>query len=762
MDDQNQGAGTFFPDLAAIEALFGSGAMALGYLESGKLRWANRALAQAFGYQTEAELLNTSWRELCGDEQDRVPHGPTMPHDPDRPRSEVTQQRFRRKDGSLFSALQTLVSVARSAQPARESWVVVDSRRARPQEQGLSENEERYRNLVEGSFDGIFLRQRDRIVFANSRLAQMLGYSEAELKQLDRLEIYHPDDRRIVQERTSARLLGDHVASRYDVRLRRKDGSSFPAELDARVFSMEGEPIIQICVRDISERKQAEEERLQLVTAIEHAAEIIAIADTAAAIRYINTAVESITGYARDDLIGHKLHVLGKGSHDPASYEAMVDTLGKGKVWSGRTVNRKKDGSPFETEVSISPVRGEDHQVIGYVAVMRDVTNEVALQAQLRQAAKMEALGTLAGGIAHDFNNIIYVIMGFVEIALHAAREETRIKSYLRQVLLAANRAKDLVDQILTFSRQSDRRKQMTALTPLVEEALSFLRASLPTTIDIHAHLEAEPDVMRGDPTQIHQIIMNLCSNAAHAMQEKGGELQVALAREEFGEDRPVPQQEMSHRTYLRLTVQDTGHGMQPEVMERIFEPYFSTKEKGQGTGLGLAMVHGIVKDHGGAIQVRSEPGKGTVFDVYLPAEDADGPALTHETDSVPTGRQMILVVDDESAVVSMLKAMLEGLGYLVETAGGSADALEMFRGSPERFDLVLTDLTMPKMTGIQLARELLDIRESIPIILCTGHGHLIAESEAKKMGMKALLVKPVTRRKLAQTIQRVLEKTQN
>ncbi len=365
----------------------------------------------------------------------------------------------------------------------------------------------------------------------------------------------------------------------------------------------------------------------------------------------------------------------------------------------------RKNHAKFETEISVSPVRGDDDEVIGYVAVMRDVTNEVALEAQLRQAAKMEALGTLAGGIAHDFNNILYVIMGFAEISLEESAGGTRIKSYLRQVLLAANRAKDLVEQILTFSRQSDREKQLIRIGPVIEETLTFLRASIPTTIDIRAHMEVDTDIICGDPTQIHQIIMNLCSNAAHAMGQYGGVLDVYLGREEFGADRPAPCREITQESYLRLSISDTGHGMKPEVLERIFEPYFSTKEKGQGTGLGLAVVHGIVKDHRGAIRVQSVPDKGTVFDVYLPLVRSDCEAKADESECVPTGRQRILVVDDERSVIDMLKAMLESLGYVVEISDSSLDALELFRSKAHEFDLVITDLTMPKMTGTELAQ---------------------------------------------------------
>ncbi len=760
MDEPIRCNGALLPDSAAIESLLSAHPFAMGYFQAGRLTWVNPAMAETFGFESQDELQGLQWQELYADstEFDRAHEAICQRlHDS---RTVEKEGRFRRKDGSAFGASHMLTAVHWSDQQVTDAWIAVYPWPAGMREQGLRESEERYRNLVEGSFDGIFLRHTDRIVFANSRLSEMLGYTEAELKSLDRWEIYHPDDRKIVQERTNVRVLGDHVPPRYDVRLLRKDGSSFPAELDARVFRVEGEPLIQVCVRDISERKRAEEERLHLVTAIEHAAEIIAITDADGAIRYVNPAVETITGYSRDEIVGDKLRALGNGLHDKASYARMKEALGRGNVWSGRVVDRKKNGAKFETEISVSPVRGDDEEVIGYVAVMRDVTNEVALETQLRQAAKMEALGTLAGGIAHDFNNILYVIMGFAEISLEAAAGETRLKSYLRQVLLAANRAKDLVDQILTFSRQSDHEKQLIRIGPLIEETLTFLRASIPTTIEIRPQMDVDTDLVCGDPTQIHQIIMNLCSNAAHAMGQNGGVLGVNLGREDFDANRPAPCREITQESYLRLSISDTGHGMKPDVLERIFEPYFSTKAKGQGTGLGLAMVHGIVKDHRGVIRVQSVPDRGTVFDVYLPLVHSEDETEAKESEWVPTGKQRILVVDDERSVIDMLKEMLESLGYLVEISDSSLDALKLFRSRAHQFDLVITDLTMPGMTGTELARELLGIRPTIPIVLCTGNGQLLSEPEAKKIGMRALLVKPVARKKLAQTIRKVLDKT--
>lgn len=620
------------------------------------------------------------------------------------------------------------------------------------------DSEEHYRSLVEGSFDGIFIRKHGKIVFANSRLYEMLGYEPGELEGLERPDIYHPDDRQLVHERASARLENKSVPPKYDVRLQRKDGSCFPAELDARVATFQGGPAIQVWVRDISWRKQAEEERRLLITAIEQAAELIVIFDTRGRIKYVNPAFTKVTGYQREEILNRHTRILRSGRQNDPLYRAMWSTLANGLVWSGRFVHTRSTGNPIEVEATISPVRDVAERIVSYVAVVRDVTNEVALEKQLRQAHKMEAIGTLAGGIAHDFNNILYAISGFTELAHEDAKSNPRVVKSLAHVLGATNRARDLVNQILTFCRQSEQEKRAILMDPIVKEVGKFLRASIPATVEIRYNIEQELGRVMADPTQMHQVVMNLCTNAAQAMNDKGGILEIGLQRSQTRPEVVDQIKDTAHGPFLKLKVRDTGQGMPPEVLERIFEPYYTTKKQGSGSGLGLAVVHGIVQSHGGTITVDSEPGRGTLFQVYLPMIPETTASETPEKDRVPTGNERILLVDDEESIVTLGKELLERLGYKVVTCTGSLQAMELFGTARDEFDLVISDMTMPDMSGTELAEELKSLRPDIPIILCTGFSQRISEQEATRMGIKALLMKPILRSEIARTIRQVLE----
>ncbi len=379
---------------------------------------------------------------------------------------------------------------------------------------------------------------------------------------------------------------------------------------------------------------------------------------------------------------------------------------------------------------------------------------------QLHQAQKMEAVGTLAGGIAHDFNNILAAILGYAELANFDIAEDSRTKYNLQQSIKATHRARDLVQQILAFSRQARQERKPLDIKPLIKEGLKFLRASLPATIEIRQNMEEDPGTIEADPTQVYQVLMNLCTNAAHAMDEKGGVLEVSLGKADMDGEASAAPAGMEPGPYLRLRVSDTGHGMPPEILKRIFDPYFTTKEVGKGTGLGLAVVHGIVKSYGGGITVSSEMGKGSTFDIYFPRVQAMGRASEAErAEPLPFGgHERVLFVDDEKAIVEIGHSMLKYLGYEVEVRTSSIEALELFRAQADRFDLVITDMTMPNMTGDKLAQELLRIRPGIPIILCTGFSEYLTEEKAKALGVRELLMKPLAIRDLAQAVRRVLD----
>jgi ABC-type amino acid transport substrate-binding protein/nitrogen-specific signal transduction histidine kinase/ActR/RegA family two-component response regulator len=382
-----------------------------------------------------------------------------------------------------------------------------------------------------------------------------------------------------------------------------------------------------------------------------------------------------------------------------------------------------------------------------------------ALAKQLLQVQKMEAIGTLAGGIAHDFNNILTPIIGYAEMALEEVPLDSISRGYLKEILNAGGRARNLVKQILTFSHRTEQEKKPVQLEPIIREALKLLRSSIPTTIKIQESIDPDSRAsILADPTQIHQIIMNLCTNAYHAMREHGGVLSVSLAEVEFDQDDQVRSLDLPPGRYLRLEVSDTGPGIEPALRERIFDPYFTTKTKDEGTGLGLALVHGIVKDHNGRVTLYSEMGRGTTFHVYLPEII---PSLFKEglvEEEIVGGSERILLVDDEEIIVLMQKRILESLGYKVTAFLSSVETLESFKEAPGNFDLVMTDMTMPEMTGAELAVKLLDIRPDIPIILCSGFSNIINKDKAKLLGIREYIMKPVAKKQLAVAVRKLLD----
>ena len=516
--------------------------------------------------------------------------------------------------------------------------------------------------------------------------------------------------------------------------------------------------IIEYCL-DISERKEVEEERKRLITAIEQGMDSVVITDKNGIIQYVNPGFEHITGYTKAEAIGESLKILQSDRHDPLFYQEIWRTLTSGRAWQGHLINKKKDGTLFEEEVSITPVRNDAGEIINHVVVKHDVTGQIKLEEQLRQAQKMEAIGTLAGGIAHDFNNILVPILGYSELALHTLAPNDPLVADLQEITKAAKRAKDLVQQILSFSRQAPQERKPIQPQLLVKEALKLLRASLPSTIEIRQEIPAECGTVLIDPTQLHQIVMNLCTNAFHAMRETGGVLGVLLKEVTIEENNSVPSSELPPGKYVLIEVSDTGRGMDHETLSHIFEPYFTTKGKGEGTGLGLSVVHGIIKSYQGHITVYSEASCGSRFHVYLPKTTLESctPESIHN-ETLPTGTERLLVVDDEEMVTSLLKKILVSFGYQVTTVGNSQEALAMIEQAPMAFDLLLTDLTMPHLTGFELARRVMTIRPDLPIILCTGFSELINKEEAQAVGIRAYLTKPVSGQELAQVVRKVLD----
>jgi PAS domain S-box-containing protein len=537
----------------------------------------------------------------------------------------------------------------------------------------------------------------------------------------------------------------------------RKDGTEFPAEASISKYDVGGEKVLTVRLRDLTERRQAEAGLSRLAAIVESSEDAIYSKTLDGIVLTWNAGAERLYGYSAQEIQGRPISLVIPP--DRAHELALIyERIRRGeRVQHYETVRARKDGRQIDVSLSISPIKDVAGKIVAASAIVRDITERKRLEMQMRQAQKMEAIGTLAGGIAHDFNNLLTAINGYTELAGDAVAKGGPAWHNLQEVLAATRRAKDLVRQILTFSRHGEQEQKPVALPAIVREAMRLLRASLPATIEIRQRIDPGCGSVLADPTQMHQVLMNLCANAEYAMRDRGGLLEVGLDGVDVDAEFAIRHPGLAIGPHVRLTVRDTGPGMPPSVRERIFDPFFTTKGPGEGTGLGLAVVHGIVTSHRGVITVDSAPGLGTRFEVFLPRLDAPEHAPTRAEPPIPGGTERILFVDDEPLLTHLWDRMLQGLGYRVLSCTDGLEALEIFRATPEAFDVVITDQTMPKITGEELARELLRLRPDLPIILCTGFSHTMTEEKAKAMGVRAYLTKPLARRDIAQAIRRVL-----
>jgi PAS domain S-box-containing protein len=498
----------------------------------------------------------------------------------------------------------------------------------------------------------------------------------------------------------------------------------------------------------------------------DYAASGIALLDLKGYFMDVNEYFLNMLGYSEHEIFGHTIFEICH-TDETEIILASLQRLSNGEIEFASYEQRflRGDGNTCWSLVSTSLLHDSEGSPLHYIALYQDLTDKkmtekenVKLQSRLQQAQKMEAIGTLAGGIAHDFNNILSGIMGYAQLGMMENDRDSDTYRWLQGVQEAGDRASELVKQILTFSRQGKQEKVPIQIHLIVKEALKLLKATLPFTIDIQEKISNKSGVVLADSTQIHQLVMNICTNAYHSMLDESGILEVTLQPEHLNPDTTSEQFDLQPGPYLRLTISDTGCGMDDATVDKIFDPYFTTKEPEKGTGLGLSVVHGIVESHGGAISVQSEPGQGTRFEVLFPQMVVDQQSVRKSVESIPTGTEKILFVDDEGAIAETAKSLLEKIGYRVEAYTDPQRAFDEFTARKDYFDLVITDMSMPHLTGEELSTRLLEIRPDIPILMCTGYSDKVNAANPQAIGIKKVLIKPLEMSKLANIIRQVLD----
>ncbi len=512
----------------------------------------------------------------------------------------------------------------------------------------------------------------------------------------------------------------------------------------------------QALTREIAEKLREQEARLSLLHAMEQTVEIVIILETDFTVRYVNPAAEVVLGQPRDAVYRRRLAEIFQGRLD---FEDALRIAVGGEVYKGLISGRQQGGKRLELHVTVSPIRDPQTRVTALALIARDVTRDLEVERHLRQSQKLEAIGTLSGGIAHDFNNILGAILGFTELSIDDSPPDSPIQDNLQEIKKAGLRGRDLVKQILAFSRTRLQEFKPTQVGDLVRDTYQLLRASTPSTIDIQVLVEPDLPPVMADPTQLHQVIMNLGVNAVQAMEDRGGLLTMELCAVELDEEDARRYEPLQPGKHVRLVVTDKGPGIDSAILGRIFDPFFTTKEVGKGTGMGLAVVEGIVKSHAGAIHVYSELGKGASFHVLLPAVSQEPNTASSVVGPLPTGTERVLLIDDEPALLRMLARVLSSLGYKVEAHQNSMQALSVFKAAPQNYDLVITDQTMPRIPGLELAQEMLKVRPSLPVILCSGFNDKVSDEVARDRGIQAFLLKPVLRSDLAVVVRKVLDR---
>ncbi|MDM8538383.1 PAS domain S-box protein, partial [Desulfobacterales bacterium HSG17] len=649
--------------------------------------------------------------------------------------------------------------------PIRTIGMILDITERKNAEMEIKSSDSKHNKMLANIGDVIVIIDKDGINrYKSPNVEKLFGWKPEDLVGKSTWKNIHPDDIESTQNFFIKLMDEPGAVGTTECRYRSKDDGYKWIEFtginlfnDLNILGILGN------YHDITERKQAEQSLLDSETrfkALHDASFGGIIIHDKGLILECNEGLSAMMGYSESELIGmNGLLLIAEKSR-----KKVLDNIESGYELPYEATGLRKNGEefPMRLEARNIPYKQKMVRTVEFRDISEQKRNEdeqEQLRMKLIQVQKMESIGILAGGIAHDFNNILFPVLGHTEMLLQDIPEDNPIHNNLEKIYTGANRAKELVKQILTFSRQEKSELMLIKIQPVIKEALKLIRATIPTTIEMKQDINPDCGVIKADPTQIHQIVMNITTNAYHAMEETGGILKVSLKQIESGEDSlEIP--DLEPGAYACLTIADTGAGIDKELTDKIFDPFFTTKEIGKGTGMGLSVVHGIVKNMNGIINVCSEPDKGTEFNVYFPIEKSSYEKQRTQTNEViPLGTEHVLLVDDEKEILSMEKEMLERLGYKVTSRISSIEALEAFKINPDRIDLVITDMAMPNMAGDKLSVELTKIRPDIPILICTGFSETMSEEKAASLGINGFLLKPIVMKDLSHKIREVLDK---
>ncbi|NTV45237.1 MAG: PAS domain S-box protein [Chlorobiales bacterium] len=734
--------------------------MVASFDKENNLVWVNRQWVQTLGWTLEEARNTDIFQKLYPDPEYREHVIQRISN------AESTWEDFktRRRDGQILDTTWAIVPLSDGA----SIGIGLDITERIRAEEALRQSQERLKLALIGGNLGLWdWNIETDFVGMNERWAAMLGHRLDEIPpHLDSWKSrIHPEDFQTVMEALNAHLRGETDLYESEHRMRTKSDDWIWVLDRGKVVEWDanGKPKRAAGTHlDITARKKAEQNLVLFYTAIEQLPDIVIITNPLGVMEYVNPAFERITGYTREEALGKTPQFLSSpAENNRYSNAAIMNLVRTGDSWSGRFVNRAKDGRLFYQDTTMAPVLGPNNTPLAYVGVGRDVTIEVKREASTRQSQKLEAIGSLAGGIAHDFNNILQGILGYTQLVYDGLEPNKKERRFLNEVLNAVDRAAGLIKQILTFSRQAEQEPRPLLLHVIVKEALKLMRGTIPSNIQILDDIDRHCGPILADPVQMHQVIMNLCTNAWHAMRETGGTMTISLSEVEVNNTTTYGLGRVKPGKAVMLSVQDTGYGMDEDTLQRIFEPYFTTKEKTGGTGLGLATVHGIVINHNGAISVQSAPGKGTIFQIYLPVIDSivSDTCENRETHTSFRGNGEILFVDDEEALLRICEQALTDMGFYVTTAKTGEEAFHIFKSDPDKFDIVLTDMTMPGWLGTQLSAQVKTIRPNMPVLLLTGFSDLLDEEMQKACGISKVMMKPVGLFDLANNIMNLIGK---